>query len=103
MGDMILQTKSSQVTLRDILHVPKIGSNLLSVAKVVDHAHRMLFTNTGCQLQGKEGQVNGIREGNVYLLRAWKMALVALSNEEVAVMANTWYHRLGHRNFDEAA
>ena len=102
MGDILLQTESSQITLRDVLHVPTIGSNLLSIAKVVDHGHRMLFTTTGCQIQGTEGQVNGIREGNVYLLRAWERALVAVSNKDLAVTAETWHRRLGHRNFDEA-
>ena len=103
MGDISLQTEASEITLRDVLYVPTIGSNLLSVAKVVDHGHRMLFTTTGCQIQGTKGRVNGVREGNVYLLREKKIAHVALSNKDVAVTAETWHRRLGHRNFDATA
>lgn len=80
MGDTSLQTESSQITVCDVLQFPTFSSNLLSVAKVVDHTHHMKFTTTGCQTQGTEGQVNGIREGNVYRLQAWELALFALSN-----------------------
>ena len=103
MGNISMQTGASDITLRDVLYVPTIGSRLLLVAKVVDHGHRMLFTTTGCQIHGTKESVNGVREGNIYLLRAKKVAHMGLSNKDVAVTAETWHRHLGHCNFDAMA
>ena len=37
-----------KITLRNVLHIPAIGSNLLLVAKIVDHRHSLLFSPAGC-------------------------------------------------------
>ena len=102
-GNIPLETESSHVTLRDVLYVPNIGSNLLSVAKIVDHGHSLSFTPSECQIQNTEGRVKGVREGNVYVLQAKKVALAALTNTEIAVSAETWHRRLGHQNLDRPA
>ena len=47
--------------------------------------------------------MDGIREGNIYLLRAKPVALIALSNRDSLVTAETGHRRLDHRNFDGAA
>ena len=52
---MILKTKIADITLRDVLHVLDIGSNLLSVAKVVNHKHHLRFTLPGGQIVALKG------------------------------------------------
>ena len=49
-GDITLQTSMTDITLHDVLHVPEIRSNLLSVARIVDHGHHILFTHLGCEI-----------------------------------------------------
>src|SRR5205807_8745033 len=103
-GNMILTVGMIEITLHDVLHVPKIGSNLLSIAKVVDHGHHLLFSPSSCQIRSDKGiRMHGIREGNVYLLRTDNRIFVALSNKESAVAAEIWHRRIGHRNFSPAA
>ena len=103
-GDMILTIATTQITLHDVLHIPAIGSNLLSVAKVVDHRHHLLFSPAGCQIRSDNGmRVHGTREGNTYLLKTDNSALVALSNKDSAATAEVWHRRIGHRNFSPAA
>ena len=102
-GNIPLETESSHMTLQDVLYVPNIGSNLLSVAKIVDHGHSLLFTPSKCQIQNTEGRVKGVREGNVYVLRAKKEALAALTNTDITVSAETWHRCLGHQNLDGPA
>ena len=102
-GNIPLETESSRITLQDVLYVPNIGSNLLSVAKTIDHGHSLLFTPSECKIQNTEGKVKGVREGNVYILRAKKVALEALSNADIAVSAETWHRCLGHRSLDGPA
>ena len=103
-GDMELTVGTTKITLLDVLHVPEIGGNLLSVAKIVDHGHHVVFSPTGCHISSDQGtQVQGIREGNIYLLRTENRALVALSNRDTAASPEVWHRRLGHRDFSKAA
>ena len=46
-GDMVIRANSVEITLRKVLHVPSIGSNLLSVARIVDHGHHVLLRHLG--------------------------------------------------------
>ena len=87
-----------------MLHVPSIGSNLLSVARIVDHGHHVLFAPSGCQIRSKEGvRLHGVRVGNVYLLKTQQSALSALTNRDSAATEAVWHRRLAHRNFSAAA
>ena len=95
MGNIPLETETSRVLLRDVLYVPTIGTNLLSAAKIIDHRHSLVFTSSECQIGNTEE-----REGNIYVLRAKKVALAAPSNMDIAVSAETWHQRLGHRSQD---
>ena len=101
-GDVTLETEKASITLTDVLYVPDIGTNLLSVAKAADRGHNLTFSPTGCQIRGTRARIDGIREGNIYLLRAKKFALAALSNRDIAVPAEVWHRRLGHRDFGAA-
>ena len=101
---MDLTVGTTKITLLDVLHVPEIGGNLLSVAKIVDHGHHVVFSPTGCHISSDQGtRVQGIREGNIYLLRTKNRSLVALSNRDTAASPEIWHHRLGHRDFSTVA
>ena len=102
-GNITLETDRASITLTDVLYVPDIGTNLISVAKAVDHGHDLVFSATGCQIRGTRVAIEGIKEGNIYLLRAKKFALAALSNRDTAVTSEVWHRRLGHRDFGRAA
>ena len=102
-GNITLETDGASITLNDDLYVPDIGTNLLSVAKATDHGHNLAFSPTGCQIRGTGVQINGVREGNIYLLRAKKYAFAALSNRDTAVSPEMWHRWLGHRDFSSTA
>ena len=104
-GNITLETETASIVLHNVLYVPDIGTNLLSVAKAADHGHNLVFSPNGCQIQGTRTQarIEGVREGNIYLLRAKRFALATLSNQDVAVSPEVWHRRLGHRDFGAAA
>ena len=103
-GDMVIRANAIDITLREVLHVPSIGSNLLSVARIVDHGHHVLFAPSGCQIRSKDGvRVHWVREGNVYLLKTQQGALMALTNRDSAATEEVWHRRLAHRDFSAAA
>ena len=103
-GDMELTIGSMKITLFSVLHVPAIGSNLLSLARIVDHGHHVVFSPTGCHISSDQvARVQGIREGNIYLLHRENHSLVALSNRDSATTAKVWHRRFGHRDFSMAS
>lgn len=100
----MLTIGQTEITLKDVLHVPAIGSNLLSVAQVVDCGHQLFFSTSGCQIRNDNGlRLSGIREGNVYLLKAESQALIALLNKDAATSAEVWHRQIGHRDFSATA
>ena len=102
-GNITLETDKASITLYDVLYVPDIGVNLLSVAKAANHGHNLVFSPTGCQIRGTRAWIDGVREGNIYLLRAKRFALAALSNRDTPVSPELWHRRLGHRDFGKLA
>ena len=63
----MLTRVTTEKKLHNVLHIPAIGSNLLTVAKIVDHGHSLLFSPSGCQIRNDNGlRMEGLREGKVY-------------------------------------
>jgi len=68
-GNMTLHTDSGIISLLGVLHVPDIGSNLISVASIVDKGFQLEFTRKGSVIsKGNTVRVIGKRQGNVYYL-----------------------------------
>ena len=62
--------KTRQCHLCNVLCVPKLSYNLLSVSKATEAGKRVEFNSTDCQIVDKEGKVVavGIRKGSLYYL-----------------------------------
>ena len=62
--------KTRQCHLYNVLCVPKLSNNLLSVSKATKAGKRVEFNSTDCQIVNKEGKVVavGIRKGSFYYL-----------------------------------
>ena len=54
-GDMELNVGTTKITLLNVLHVPEIRGNLLSIAKIVDHGHHVVFSPTGYHISSDRG------------------------------------------------
>jgi len=68
-GNITLQTISGMISLSGVLYVPDIGSNLLSVASIVDQGFHVEFTRTGCSVNKRNTEsVIGRRQGNIYFV-----------------------------------
>ncbi len=87
-------------TITQVLHVPKMKNNLISVSKLILEGLKVEFDKDGC----KVNNVNGIvvaqarREKNLYLLninvRKESVNVAKSSNEG----ATFWHQRFGHFN-----
>jgi hypothetical protein len=106
MGSIVVgvETRGKATTIRitDVLHVPKLQANLLSVSKVLSKGLKVRFDVNECIVGGANGGVMAIvhREENLYLM-TFKEVLGAHSAdvEHSSVGGDSvelWHHRLGH-------
>lgn len=97
-GDGKLNIGHGDIEITDVLHVPNLGTNLLSVQKIVSKGNSVVFDEKGCTIYNKNGSViaNCVQENGVYKLTA-NMAACFTSNTKIE-SAMTWHRRLGHLN-----
>jgi hypothetical protein len=74
-GSILVDTKvggcTRRIRFKDVLYVPKLQSNLLSVSKIVEGGLNVQFGALGCSVktQNRETQAIASRDGNLYWLR----------------------------------
>lgn len=92
---------ASVVTLRNVLHVPNISANLVSVSQFEDAgtAHALITVGTIAFSRGEEIFASAKCEGGQYHMD-WDMiksaAFLSSSNADVSTPLELWHRRLGH-------
>lgn len=90
-----------KVTLNDIIHVPSLAGNLLSVSKICDLGFEVLFHRGGCKiLRGQEAILVGERHGGLYRLKQYVEKALLTNPEHPQLCEHLWHRRLGHRDPD---
>ena len=108
-GSMLVEShvkgKVRKIRIYDVLHVPKLHANLLSVGKLIARGLKVHFNKSGCIVCTQEGQMLAMAslEANLY-----QMELKVVKGAEVSTLAHTsakedntlelWHKRLGHLN-----
>jgi transposase InsO family protein len=102
-GEVKLQTvvngRVNEVTLKNVLHVPKLVANLIAASRVDEAGAKLLMTNGQCLVTVNEipvmlaRSVNGIYEIEVKRSRC----LISTSNRDAAAL---WHRRFGHLGYE---
>ena len=96
-----------QMHLTDVLLVPQLGGNLLSVAQVLDSGYNVGFTSVKCKISGRAVFLEAKREGNLYYLpnppKHEQAHLGLATNKSLPVSLEAWHRRFGHRTRDQAS
>ncbi len=92
--------KLTHTTITQVLHVPKMKNNLISVSKFISESFKVEFHKASCEVNDAQGVVvvEAQRDKNLYLLDVnlcKNMAHIANSLEEGAML---WHERLDHLN-----
>ena len=105
-GSMLVETcvdnKMKRIRIHDVLHVPKLHTNLLSVSKLVAKGFNVHFNTMGCKVRTQRGEVVAIAtiEANLY-----QLDLKVVGGEDASARALTsahesamelWHKTLGH-------
>lgn len=93
--------QSKSVTLKRVLLVPELASNLVSIARIADEGFDVLFTRSDCKLL-KNGKpvLLGERKGGLYYLKQpqYQSMLSSVCHSDRCL--HLWHRRLGHRHQD---
>jgi hypothetical protein len=97
---MQAEGKMSHTTITQVLHVPKMKINLISVSKLISEGFKMEFDKDGSKVNNAQGVVvvEARRDKNFYLLNVKvpkDTTHIANSLDEGAML---WHERLGHLN-----
>ena len=99
---ILLQTGCT-MDAQDVLHVPDLSLNLLSVHKIVRHGRSVIFDKNGCRIVDKELEVNSkcvlgtaTQVNGMYRLDCQQPS--SFVAETSGVTTNLWHCRLGHLN-----
>jgi len=87
------------VEFLDTLFVPELRSNLISVAKITDKDHEVLFRRDSAIVLNPQGQVRltAERRGDFYYINE-DSSLACVAETEDRLVLKKWHKRLGHLN-----
>ena len=99
-GSGTITLRRKDVITNNVLLVENMNHNLLSVGKMCDQRHTILFNSTKCEIRkGRYGEIVATTSqapNDIYVLdEATKACLLAKENESWL-----WHKRMGHINFD---
>lgn len=101
----VVDKKEKNIRLTDTLYVsvPELRTNLLSVAKVVDNKHQVLFIQNRAIVQDLQVTAMIVNRINnlFYLQEEPPQAYIASKHEPSRL--NMWHERLGHLNTKDVA
>lgn len=106
-GDVILHIpnkdgSTSKILVKNVLYVPKLSTNLLSVSKIIKSGCKVEFDKTGCSLYNSNNQkvatanlINDTYRLNINYSKIFAMSAKAES------LTHLWHQRLGHLNYND--
>lgn len=96
-GDITIQLPGGDIDVENVLHVPQVAVNLLSVSQICKKDNIVVFDRNGCTIKSKKGAVLAHCDENdgVYKLRTTNEICMLAESKASAI---TWHRRLGHMN-----
>lgn len=106
-GDLRLTTRvktiTHEVVMNNVLCIPTLTANLLSVSQMIANGNRVSFNRDGCYIYNSKnvcvGEASLESELKVYRLNIVKSQQVLAAAAQTS--CNTWHRRLGHINMND--
>lgn len=90
--------------IHNVMYVPGLKKNLLSVSTITDNHLKVEFGKLGCIVKDVQDHYKvvstGTRVGGLYRLDVTVKRHVALTSQETST-AKLWHHRYGHLNYND--
>jgi hypothetical protein len=102
--EVMVKGRTKRIRIKDVLHVPKLHANLLSVSKILSSGCKVQFNMNECIVRAFDGEVIAIalREGNLYQMTFTKVCEMHVANlaqtSTIDGALELWHRHLGHLN-----
>lgn len=99
-GQAELNFQGNQINVFDVMHVPNLTVNLLSVCKMVGKGNTIIFDRSGCSIYNRDDEKIAFvkPENGVYKIRA-DMGKCMITRKKTNESAVIWHRRMGHLNY----
>lgn len=89
-----------EIVVKEVLYIPKLDSNLISVRKLTQKGLKVQFTDSKCEIQSEIGKVIAVAElnGNLYMLKEVERAKLGEEVRHLLNCQHMWHRRFGHRD-----
>ncbi|KAM0997729.1 hypothetical protein ACFX2C_007581 [Malus domestica] len=103
MGSLEIDTNKGKKYIREVMHLPGLKENLLSVGQMDEHGYYLLFGGGICSIFDGPSLDNLVikvkkKENRCYPLSLWKNSQLVLKASIDASSTWIWHKRLGHLN-----
>lgn len=91
--------------INDVLHVPKLSANLLSVSQIVSRGFEVIFDINGCRILDSERNMvaTGRHINNMFKLNASESGSCFSARGGKGSQLELWHQRMGHLNVSDLA
>lgn len=98
-GSVKLRLNENEIEVKEVLHVPNLTTNLLSVAKIVQNGNTVIFDKSGCKILNNRSELiaESKPSAGVYKFSS-KIESCFLASAPSSKLV-TWHRRLGHINY----
>lgn len=100
-GSVSYKFKNNTVTLNDVLYVPELAANFISISKATSNKMTVLFTNNNAIIQDSKDKsilAEAVKKDNIYFCNIQidnlQQKLYSTTNWDL----NEWHRKFGHLN-----
>lgn len=91
------------IKVNNVLYVPGLAANLLSVSTIVKNGHKVNFNNKGCEIQNGQDEVicTATLSNKLYIMDSRKEVAHLTTSAQDCNSTYLWHMRMGHLNISD--
>lgn len=97
-GQMKIELKDTSIEVDEVLHVPSIAVNLLSVYQICRKGNTICFDENGCTIKNANNEVIVFCKATNGVYKIGKQTERCMYTADNETNALTWHRRMGHMN-----
>ena len=98
-GDLVIKTPKGTILITNVLYVPKLSENLLSVPQLMKKGYTLKFLDTSCEISKNGKVVLFVHMKDNSLVIDFNQQNQSAMSTKVQEDSQLWHRRFGHFNY----